>query len=223
LNTKEAYFTIETIRAKAKQMLAPLAELRVRHQDQSLQPERAALLVLDVQEYFLDPKSHAFIPSAPAILPGLAALVRLFSEFRRPVYFTRHINSPLNAGQMSIWWRDLIASGSSLSHITPVLDSSRGTTLIKTQYDAFYQTDLEGRLRTDNVEQLVICGLMTHLCCETTARSAFVRGFAVYFAVDGTATYHESFHCAALLNLAHGFAQPVLVAEVQESFHTYED
>jgi len=63
---------------------------------------------------------------------------------------------------------------------------------------------------------VVICGVMTHLCCETTARSAFMRGFEVFFTVDGTATYTEAFHRASLLNLSHGFAVPVLVENILE-------
>jgi isochorismate hydrolase len=55
---------------------------------------------------------------------------------------------------------------------------------------------------------------MTHLCCETTARSAFIHGFEVFFTIDGTATYTEAHHRATLLNLANGFATPVLVAEL---------
>jgi len=55
---------------------------------------------------------------------------------------------------------------------------------------------------------------MTHLCCESSARSAFMRGFEVLFTIDGTATYREDFHRAAILNLAHGFAHPVLTGEI---------
>ncbi|MES0360330.1 MAG: isochorismatase family protein, partial [Anaerolineales bacterium] len=62
-------------------------------------------------------------------------------------------------------------------------------------------------------------GVMTHLCCETTARSAFVRGFEVFFVIDGTATYNEDYHMATLLNLAHGFTTPVLTKEVLKFIH----
>jgi isochorismate hydrolase len=55
---------------------------------------------------------------------------------------------------------------------------------------------------------------MTHLCCETTARSAFVRGFEVFFTIDGTATYNQGFHLGTLVNLSHGFATPVLASEI---------
>ena len=60
----------------------------------------------------------------------------------------------------------------------------------------------------------VISGVMTHLCCETTARAAFMRGFEVFFTVDGTATYNEALHRSSLLTLSHGFAIPVLIDEL---------
>ncbi len=55
---------------------------------------------------------------------------------------------------------------------------------------------------------------MTHLCCETTARAAFTRGYEVYFSIDGTATYNHEFHLGTLMNLAHGFAIPILITEI---------
>ncbi|HDR06062.1 MAG TPA: isochorismatase family protein, partial [Candidatus Coatesbacteria bacterium] len=54
----------------------------------------------------------------------------------------------------------------------------------------------------------------TELCCETTARSAFVRDFDVFFPVDATAAYTEELHRASLLTLAHGFAVPLLTEEL---------
>ncbi|UCE25951.1 MAG: isochorismatase family protein, partial [Candidatus Zixiibacteriota bacterium] len=47
-----------------------------------------------------------------------------------------------------------------------------------------------------------------------TARAAFMRGYEVFFPVDGAATYNEDFHRATLLNLCHGFAEMVLVDEL---------
>ncbi len=66
----------------------------------------------------------------------------------------------------------------------------------------------------EKAEQLLITGVTTHLCCESTARSAFVRGFAVFIAIDGTATLNRELHVASLRALALGFARPVLGAEL---------
>jgi isochorismate hydrolase len=210
---KQAYFTPETIRSEAEQMLQAAQRIR-RRGAPGFELARSALLILDMQEYFLDEASHAYIPSAPAILPGLQALISAYSKAGLPVIFTRHLNTPEQAGMMAVWWQDLIRPENPLSEITTALDLSAGLVLEKSQYDAFYKTGLESALRVHEVEVLVICGLMSHLCCETTARAAFVRGFEVLFPVDGTATYNRAFHEAALLNLSHGFAIPALVAEI---------
>jgi isochorismate hydrolase len=211
---KEDYLAPE----KAAEMLAVLGTFRRRHPLTGFQPARAALLVLDMQAYFLEPASHAFVPASARIFPGIQAAIDIFDQHRQPIIFTRHVNTPADAGMMGLWWKDVISPEAPLSAISPVLDTSKGVVIAKTQYDAFYGTALEEILRARAVEQVVICGVMTHLCCETTARSAFMRGFQVFFTVDGTATYTEAFHRAALLNLSHGFAVPVLLDEIKAAF-----
>jgi len=174
-------------------------------------PERSALLVLDMQRYFLAPESHAFIPSAEAILPNIQVLIASFRRRNLPVIFTQHANTSQDAGMMASWWRDLIKSESPFFAIDPSLNVHPGESIHKTQYDAFFATDLQDRLNQPGVTQLVICGVMTHLCVETTARSAFMRGFEVFLPVDSTATYNRRFHLASMLNLSHGFATLVVV------------
>ena len=181
-------------------------------------PERSALLILDMQKYFLRASSHAFVPSAQAIIPLIVELTEVYSTKGLPVIFTRHLNSPQNAGLMAKWWKDLLREENRQSEIIPELDLSRGIVLKKSQYDAFFETPLTDILREKEVAQVVICGVMTHLCCETTARSAFIQGFEVFFTIDGTATYNEKFHLATLLNLSHGFATLALGKEILSAF-----
>lgn len=207
---------------KALEMLQPLEEI-VRQHSSSLALGCSALLVLDLQAYFLDEASHAFIPSAPAIIPGVNALIRAYSARGLPVALTRHVNTPKDAGLMAAWWRDLISADDYLSEIDPRLERGNGIEILKTRYDAFLDSPLEALLRARGVNQVVVCGVMTHLCCETTARAAFMRGFEVLFTVDGTATYNEAFHRASLLNLAHGFARPVLMGDILKTLEGVHD
>ena len=210
---KHPYFTSETIQEKAREMLLDVADYQ-RGSLAKFTPEKSALLVLDMQLYFLEPTSHAYIPSAAAILPGIRELAGAYTALRLPVFYTQHVNTLQNAGSMRRWWRELITSESPLSDITADLNTDGAVIVQKTQYDAFFQTALEDLLLERGVSQVIICGVMTHLCCETTARSAFVRGFEVFFCIDGTATYTEELHRASLLTLSHGFATPVLVSHI---------
>ncbi len=179
---------------------------------------RSVLLVLDMQEFFLDEASHAFVPSAIAIIPHIKQLQELFLQQGLPVIHTFHTNDEKNAGSMKRWWRDLLKPASPLAAVTHRLPPSGVAMLEKHQYDAFLKTDLEDRLRRLNIRQVVVTGVMAHLCCETTARSAFMRGFDVLFVVDAVADYNREFHRATVLNLAHGFATPVLTDEVIGAF-----
>ena len=211
---KTRYFSIENFEQEADQMLQQLPGDRARR-TANYDPSKSALLILDMQSYFLEPSSHAFIPSAPSIIPKLEALIESYFAQDLPVIFTQHLNTLQDAGSMATWWKDLIRVEDPLSAIIPDFDFSNRFVLRKNQYDAFYKTSLEEILRRKRVSQIIVTGVMTHLCCETTARSAFVRGFEVFFTIDGTATYNQDHHLATLLNLAHGFATPVLAAEIQ--------
>ena len=214
---KEAYFTPENISRKSSEYLS---QLNVRPKF-NLTPKKSALIVTDMQEFFINENSHAFIPSSKAIIPNIQSLINRYYEKNLPVIFTRHVNTTENAELMGEWWTDLLTSDNPLSRIADYIDVKNSSVIQKEQYDAFYNTNLEKLLTSNKVTDIVITGVMTHLCCETTTRSAFVRGFRPFFVIDGTATYNESFHVSSLLNLSHGFAVPVLSCYVLEK--TYEN
>jgi isochorismate hydrolase len=219
---KTRYFSIENIENEAAEMVHRLPGFQNK-QHTPLNPQLSALLVLDMQSYFLDPASHAHIPSAPAIVPGIKRLVQAYYENHLPVIFTQHLNTQQDAASMATWWRDLISIENPLSALIPEFNFSNRYVVRKNQYDAFYQTALEDILRRKGITQVVISGVMTHLCCETTARSGFTRGFEVFFLIDGTATYNEDFQLASLLNLSHGFATPVLTAEITRALEVLSE
>lgn len=183
-------------------------------------PEKTALLVLDMQHYFLSPDSHAWIPAGTTIIPAISAMQDYFLERGRTVVQTRHCNNVGDAGMMALQWRELLAKENPLSLIIPELAHPRIPCLEKSQYDAFYRTGLEKRLRREGIAAVVICGVMTHLCCESTARSAFCRGFGVFIASDATAAYNRHYHDASLLNLGSGFAAIQPWREILERLDT---
>lgn len=113
---------------------------------------------------------------------------------------------------MDWWWKDLIEEGSSASAIISEIDTGTDMVITKHQYDAFHGTELEALLHKHNIRFPVFCGVMTNLCCETSLRSAFVRGFQPVLPVDSTATYNRELHVATFKNLAFGFS-PVMTAE----------
>ena len=210
---KEGYFTKENFSDKALELFIQVQKYRKRHPF-TFEVDHAALLIIDMQSYFLKEVSHAFVPSAPMIIPGILRLAAAFINKNQPIYLTQHVNTSKNAFLMKTWWNDIIREDNPLSAIIPELRSLPASIIKKQQYDAFFHTDLEQQLKDKNIDQLVVTGIVTHLCVETTIRSAFMRGFFVVLPVDATASYSESFHQASLMNMCHGCAYPVLSEEI---------
>jgi ureidoacrylate peracid hydrolase len=65
----------------------------------------------------------------------------------------------------------------------------RDILLEKPRFGAFHGTDLELLLRARGIDSIIITGIATNVCCETTAREAMVRDFRVFFLSDATTTF----------------------------------
>ena len=206
---KEEYFHASTMNEVTSEIERKLRDIYRRHPKFQFQPKSSALLVLDMQKYFTDPQSHAFVPSASAIMDNINTLIRFFSSQKRPIFFSRHVDS-LESSMMKNWWGGSIHGEDDLSQLSPAIECSLGQVIEKKTYDFFHETPLDEMLKKNGVQTLVISGVMTHLCCDTTARSAFVKNYQVFFPIDATATYNLSFHMASFFALSHGFVVPTL-------------
>jgi ureidoacrylate peracid hydrolase len=203
----DPYVTEATLAQKTKAWLDKIAPFNTHVMD--LHPSQAALLVIDMQTFFLDPTSPSFTVGGLAILSNLQRLIHAFRQAGRPVIYTRHVHHPglIDAGIMAGWWQGMCLEGSPESEVNPQLAPAAGEKVIfKHRYSAFYNTDLETILRCMKVEDLVITGIMTNMCCESTARDAYFRDYRVFFLADGTGSISDEMQLATLLNLAFGFA-----------------
>ena len=213
---KEKYFSLASLQHEVGNLISDLALQNNRQKSLKWQASivQSTLIVTDMQNYFLSPDSHAFIPSAAAIIPNIQKLADFFRESNRPVIFTQHVNNDEDAGSMKAWWRDIIRNRTPSAEIYENLVQIGDIILIKNQYDAFHHTDLEEILKKNNARFPVICGVMANLCCETTTRTAFVKGFQPVLPIDATAAYNREFHIATFRNLSFGFCPLMTTKEV---------
>ncbi|CAN6439682.1 unnamed protein product [Victoria cruziana] len=164
-------------------------------------PKSAALLVIDMQNYFA--------AMAGPIVPPIRATIDYCRSAGVPVIFTRHCHrSPEDHGMLDEWWDgDLIFDGTPESRLMPEMGRRDDEPVVeKHTYSGFQGTGLEAMLKKMGRSEVIVTGVMTNLCCETTARDAFVKGFRVFFSVDATATESREMQEATLLNLGYGFA-----------------
>jgi isochorismate hydrolase len=214
---KEKYFTRENLAQEVLDIQEDIRKTGYRERECYLNG-KPALLVTDMQEYFLSPDSHAFIPSAGAIIPNITHLINVFQQKQYPVIFTQHYNNEGDAGMMKTWWNDLINVESPFFSLSPLLPYSPSENILlkKTQYDAFHDTNLEKILKDNSIITLIICGVMANLCCESTLRAAFLRNYLAIIPVDATATYNRHFHISTFVNLSFGFCPVKTTSEILE-------
>lgn len=168
--------------------------------------QRPALLVVDVQNYFFDRRSPAFLPGAPALLPRINLLVAAAATAGWPVVCTVH-HAPSSAGNLMAERWDHLPSGWE-AELHPGLRCLPGCRVVaKQHFSAFHRTGLAAALRRRGTTHLVLCGVMTHLCVDTTARHGFMLGLRPVVAGDACCSKDAEYHRAALRCLRHGFAR----------------
>jgi ureidoacrylate peracid hydrolase len=85
--------------------------------------------------------------------------------------------------------------------------------LTKHRYSAFKDTELNALLRAQRVENLIMAGITSNVCVESTARDAYMLDYHVVFLSDASATYQADAHLATLANIRRAFG---IVAETDE-------
>lgn len=179
-----------------------------------LNSSKLALLVIDMQNNF-----------ASVAKPILAEVNATIASARRagiPVIFSQHGHpDPENEEKTSVlvhWWgaSGSIRKGSHDWELLSNLDVAPNEIILdeKKTYDAFYQTRLKSLLDEQNVDTVIISGVLTQFCCETTARSAFVQNYDVIFLSDGTGPPCES----TLETISFGFGKVITCAEMRAKF-----
>lgn len=164
-------------------------------------PGRCALLVIDMQQYFLS--------MATPILGNVLSIIETCRSRGVRIIFTRHGHKNVleDGGMLADWWGELIEYESKDWELIKSLEPPDTDGIIdKNRYSVFTGTGLDGSLRSRKIDEIIITGVMTNCCCETTARDAFVRDYRVFFVSDATATVNDELHIASLRNLAFGFA-----------------
>ena len=170
----------------------------------------SALLIIDMQNDFILPGAPLEGWNTMAIIPNIAKLVTFFRQYARPVIWTKHVHQANDLGVLGPMWpatgpdsptKALVKGTAGVEIITDLPAPAPNELVIeKRRYSAFFQTDLELNLRTMGVTTLVITGVNTNICCETTARDGFMRDFQIMSVADAQTSITKELHEAALIS-----------------------
>jgi nicotinamidase-related amidase len=175
-----------------------------------MDPARTALLVIDMQRSFMDPKSSLYVPTARDILPHVKGLVEFCREVKVPVIFTEFTSAPEisnlrkdpfgpehlapRPGDPTGWG---MPSGNSLAGASgpespDIVDEVKprpGEVVIHAYgLDKFYGTPLDLVLRSLDIRYLMVTGMLADLCVAATVYAATTREYRVTAITDGITT-----------------------------------
>jgi nicotinamidase-related amidase len=179
-----------------------------------LNPEEMALLVIDMQRDFFDPSGFGAmlgndVANIYPCIPYVEELIAAFRQHRLPVIFTREAHNPslsncpltkrnrgtgpYRIGDRTAQGRILVNGQPNADFIEQVTPVEGETVIVKPGKDAFWGTDLAGVLFNMGIRYLVICGVTTEVCVQTTMREANDRGYICLLAEQATDSYVPEF------------------------------
>jgi ureidoacrylate peracid hydrolase len=184
-----------------------------------LEPRATALLVIDLQCYFVEPGSPVTVPTAIDTIPNVNLLATALRRQGGQIVWLRHTFSDRQPFAPPAWFEgpDTGYVRASREHLTPgspahelhkaLVPSGDDWVINKHRFSAFLRnsSDLDARLQARGIDTVVVTGTLTNCCCESTARDALMLDYRVLFASDATAALTDEEHNASLLNLAMTF------------------
>jgi len=181
-----------------------------------IERNRAALLIHDMQNYFL----RAFTPDSAPLTPATANIARLAAHCRSvgiPVFYTAQNGDQdrRDRGLQADIWGPGMTSALEHQAITPELTPEAGDiVLVKHRYSAFQRSNLETLMRVRGRDQLIVCGVYAHIGCMLTAAEAFQRDIEAFFAADALADFSREKHDLAVNYVAERCGVPMNTSQL---------
>jgi len=169
-----------------------------------VEPRRAALLVHDMQRYFV----RAFGQDSPALRTAVAniqALRKRCAEAGIPVFFTAQPGAQDRRDrglQADVWGPGMGDGPEDVAIIDALAPAPADLVLTKWRYSAFQRTTLEPMLRSRGRDQLIVAGVYAHIGCLLTAADAFMRDIQPFFVADAVADFSREKHDLAVAYIA---------------------
>ncbi len=167
---------------------------------------KTALLIIDVQnDYF--PNGNCQLHESETALNVIKTMLKYFRDHHLPIYFVQHIS----AEGATFFVPD--TDGVNIHQDIKPLDSEK--LIIKHSPNSFHKTNLQSELEKDGIDKLVICGMMTHMCVDTTVRCAKDLGYSNILISDACSTKDLEWNG---MSLPASIVQKVYFASIDGSF-----
>lgn len=205
-----------TIPKLASYALPDAAELPQNKVKWAFEPARAALLIHDMQDYFLNFWGENS-PMINQVVENIARLRHYCKAQGIPVFYTAQPNEQSDSDRAllnDMWGPGLNKHPDQQKVVAALAPDADDHVLVKWRYSAFHRSPLEDILRETGRDQLVICGVYAHIGCLTTATDAFMRNIKPFMVADALADFTREEHMMALTYTAGRCGRVVMTADL---------
>ncbi len=197
---------------------------------QQVAPAHTALLIVDMQKDFCTPgfgaeRAGRDISAAQGLVPGLRNLLDAARASGVTVAHVGFWTLPGNGSDSDTWlWKRTHATVSSsqlciantegAQFIDELAPAANELEIHKHRYSAFTATNLDLLLRARGIRTIIVTGVSTNACVETTFRAGFELGYAVVVPTDGCGSWSVPLHEASLENVRHRFGLTPTITDI---------
>jgi len=195
---------------------------------------KTVLLVIDMQNDFVNEGRVIEVPMAREFLPNMKRILETCRKNEIPVIYTTHVLyddleiSPLETAYNPVLKKAGMRAGTDGVKVVEELAPLPNEVVIpKHRYDGFHNTPLETVINNsrgmNEVDTVIIIGTVTNVCCESTARSAFMRDYKVVFVSDANGGLDEASHQATLSIIEKVFGRVMSTDELIQNIERERD
>lgn len=149
-----------------------------------------ALLIIDMLNDFAHPKGKLYCKTAKKVIPKIKHVRYKAEEKKIPVLFISDSHFADDA-EFELWGEHAMIGTWGALPIDGLFPTLNDHIVKKQFYGGFTQTNLDGTLKSLDIDTLIVTGMHTHICVRHTCYDAFVRGYKIIVVSDATGTFTD--------------------------------
>jgi len=160
------------------------------HDSVKLPASKTCIIVVDMQNDFVNPKGKLFVSSAAKTIPAIKKLLEKARGHNVKVFYTMdtHMKDDI---EFKIWGEHTVENTWGWQIVDELKPNENDIIVRKLRYDGFFGTPLDHLLRIHGIENVIIVGTVANICVLHTAGSAALRGYKIIVPVDGISALNE--------------------------------
>lgn len=192
---------------------------------------RTALLVVDMQKHWVDPDGRSYVETAAGIVPNINRMASALRQKGGVVVWVTVSFAAQGRAAWAMYFENLetatearsdLTPGNEMHNLWPELDvQEQDLRVEKDRFSAFIAgaSNLESALRSRSVDTVLVAGVATNICCESTARDAMMLDFRTVMIDDANAARTDDDHLAGLRTFSQVFGAVLSTDEIMQRLH----